>query len=166
MLSSGGKCATADITFLFFNGVVKMDLEEYLNKKEKISKKYNKIINDLVIWYPRSINDSVQQLQALGLPASEENLIRLPAGGFTIKLKVEQVAAAGRVLNKRMKYLNNSMPLEAYYYYINDYELFFSDKYDPEIFEELYFTDETIQENKEEFKKLKEKYFNKMYEMW
>ena len=143
-----------------------MDLEEYLNKKEKISKKYTNIIDKLVIWYPRSISDAVEQLQALGLPASEGNIVMLPAGGVTIKSKVEQVAAAGRVLDKRLKHLNNSMPLEAYYYYINDYELFFSDKYDSEIFEELYFTDETIKENKEEFKKLREKYFNKMYEMW
>ena len=143
-----------------------MDLGEYLNKKEKISKKYNKIINDLVIWYPKTINDAVEQLQALGLPASEENLIMLPAGGVTIKSKVEQLQAAGRVLDKRMKFLNNKFPLEAYYYYINDYELFFSDKYDSEIFEELYFTDETIKENLNGFKKLREKYFNKMYELW
>ena len=143
-----------------------MELEEYLNKKEKISKKYNKIINDLVIWYRRSISDAVEQLQALGLPASEENLITLPAGGVTIKSKVEQLQAAGRVLDKRMKFLNNKFPLEAYYYYINDYELFFSDKYDSEIFKELSFTEEIIKENKEEFKKLREKYFNKMYEMW
>ena len=143
-----------------------MDLEEYLNKKEKISKNYTKIINDLVIWYPRSISDAVQQLQALGLPASEENLIMLPAGGVTIKSKVEQLQAAGRVLDKRMKLLNYKFPLEAYYYYLNDYELFFSDITEYEIYKELDFTEETIQENKEEFKKLKEKYFNKMYEMW
>ena len=144
-----------------------MDLEEYLNKKEKISKNYTNIIDDLIIWYPRSISDAVEQLNKLGLPASEENIINIGnAGGVTIKSKVEQVAAAGRVLNKRMKVLNNSMPLEAYYYYINDYELFFSDKYDSEIFKELDFTEKTITENKEEFKKLREKYFNKMYEMW
>ena len=143
-----------------------MDLEEYLNKKEKISKKYQKIINDLVIWYPKNKEDAILQLEKLGIPAASQELIILPAGGVTVKSKVEQVAAAGRVLDKRMKFLNNKFPLEAYYYYINDYELFFSDKYDSEIFEELYFTDETIQENKEEFKKLKEKYFNKMYEMW
>lgn len=143
-----------------------MDLEKYLNKKEKISKSYTKIIDDLLVWYPRSISDAVEQLQALGLPASRENLIMLPAGGVTIKAKVEQVEAAGRVLEKRMKHLNNDMAVEAYYYYINDYELFFSDKYDSEIYKELYFSDETIQENKEEFKKLREKYFNKMYEMW
>ena len=143
-----------------------MDLGEYLNKKEKISKKYNKIINDLVIWYPKNISDAEEQLNKLGLPASKENIVMLPAGGVTINSKVEQVAAAGRVLDKRMKWLNNNMPLEAYYYYINDYELFFSDKYDSEIFEELYFTDETIQENKEEFKKIRVHYFNKMYEMW
>ena len=144
-----------------------MDLEKYLNEKEKISKNYTNIIDDLIIWYPRSISDAVEQLQALGLPASEENIINIGnAGGVTIKSKVEQLQAAGRVLNKRVKHLNNSMPLEAYYYYINDYELFFSDKYDSKIFEELYFTDETIKENKEEFKKLRVHYFNKMYEMW
>ena len=143
-----------------------MDLEEYLNKKEKISKSYTKIIEKYVIWYPKTINDAVEQLQALGLPAAPEKLINIGAGGVTIKSKVEQVAAAGRVLDKRIKVLNNSMPLEAYYYYINDYELFFSDITESEIFEELYFSEETIQENKEEFKKLREKYFNKMYELW
>ena len=143
-----------------------MDLEEYLNKKEKISKKYNKIINDLVIWYPRSISDAVEQLQALGLPASEENLIMLPAGGVTIKSKVEQLQAAGRVLDKRLKHLNNSMSLEAYYYYINDYELFFSGITESEIYKEIDFSEETIRKNKEQFKKIRNDYFKKMYEIW
>ena len=143
-----------------------MDLEEYLNIKEKISRKYEKVLNDTVIWYPKSKEDAILQLEKLGIPAASQKLIILPAGGVTVNSRLEQVAAAGRVLDKRMKHLNNSMPLEAYYYYINDYELFFSDKYDSEIFKELYFTDETIQENKEEFKKLRAHYFNKMYEMW
>ena len=166
MLSSGGKCATADITFLFFNGVVKMDLEEYLNKKEKITENYEKVLNETVIWYPKNKEDAILQLEKLGIPAASQKLISIGAGGITVQSKAEQVAAAFRVLDKRMKHLNNSMPLEAYYYHINDYELFFSDITDDEIFKELDFTEETIRKNKEEFKKLKEKYFSKMYKMW
>ena len=144
-----------------------MEIDIYLNEKEKISKNYTKIIDECVIWYPRSISDAVEQLQALGLPASEENLINIGnAGGVTIKSKVEQVAAAGRVLNKRIKRLNNNMPLEAYNYYINDYELFFSDITESKIYKELDFTDETIRKNKEQFKIIRNDYFKKMEEMW
>ena len=145
---------------------MELNLNKYLTEKEKISRNYEKILNDCVIWYPRNKEDAILQLEKLGIPAVSQKLIILPAGGVTVKSRLEQVAAAGRVLDKRLKHLNNSMPLEAYYYYINDYELFFSDKDDSEIYKELYFTDETIKENKEEFKKLRVHYFNKMYEMW
>ena len=143
-----------------------MDLKTYLNEKKKITENYEKVLNKTVIWYPKSKEDAILQFEKLGIPAVSQKFISIGAGGITVQSKAEQVAAAGRVLDKRMKWLNNNMPLEAYYYYINDYELFFSDKYDSEIFEELYFTDETIQENKEEFKKLRVHYFNKMYELW
>ena len=144
-----------------------MKIDLYLNKKEKISKNFEKIINECVIWYPRSINDAVEQLQALGLPAKEDNIINIGnAGGVTIKSKVEQVAAAGRVLNKRIKRLNNNMPLEAYNYYIDNADLFFSDITDSEIFEELDFTEEIINKNSEKFKEIRKEYFNKMYDLW
>lgn len=89
------------------------DLNKYIEEKEKINKNFEKILNELVIWYPKSITDAVEQLQALGLPAEETNIILLGnTGGVTIKSKVEQVKAAVRVHTKRTIYLNNSMPLE------------------------------------------------------
>ena len=145
-----------------------MKIDLYLNKKEeKINKKLEKIINECVIWYPRSTKDAVEQLQALGLPAKEDNIIMIGnAGGVTIKSKVEQITSACRVRNKRIKKLNNNMPLEAYNYYINNADLFFSDITDSEIFEELDFTEETIKKNSEKFKEIRKSYFNRMYELW
>lgn len=143
-----------------------MNMYKYLNKKEKITENYEKVLNKTVIWYPRSKEDAILQLEKLGIPAASQELIILPAGGVTVKSKVEQLQAAGRVLDKRLKHLNNSMPLEAYYYYINNNELYYSDMYDNDIFKELEFTEETIQENKEEFKRIRRDYFKKINDLW
>lgn len=143
-----------------------MEIDLYLNKKEKISRSFNKIMNKTVIWYPRSKEDAILQFEKLGIPAASQKFINVGAGGITVQSKAEQVAAAFRVLDKRLRYLNNNMAVEAYSYYINNADLFFSDITDDEIFKELYFTVETIQKNKEEFKKIREDYFNKMYDLW